>query len=305
VLERLPNGTPTADGALRQTWPHREVWEGPETCALDVADRGTHTLLEIGLVTNLTREGVRRIEQAALGKLRDALGDQAEEILAALAPDVPRPASPAPTFARRVDEDDDADLDLEVIDLTSERAALIASELGATRCPGCGALHMRLARYCGDACAAASWQRARRAAAAEIRRRVEIRALEASEVLGDQIRLARLRRKISTSEAAAVAGVTPSTWSNWERGHRTPATWQASAVAHALSAPALADRILAATSHPIERRAARRGWSMRELSRRAGIARDTLSAAVRGRRAPSTTTLRKLEEALGAEISGE
>lgn len=304
VLDRLPNGDPTDDGALRKTWPHREVWEGPETCALDVADRGPQTLLQVGLVTNLTREGVRRIEQHALAKLRGALGDQADALLALLTPDTHHAPSSAPTFARRVDDEDDSDLDLEVIDLSSDRADLIAAELGATRCPGCGALHMRLAAYCSDPCAVRSRQARRRRGEAELRRRAELKVLEASEVLGDRIRWERLRRKMSVVEAARLAGVAKSTWANWEASRRVPATWQAMAVAHALRVPSLADAILAAARHPIERLAARRGWSLRELSRRASVARDTLTAAVTGRRAPSTTTLRKLEQVLGAEISG-
>jgi hypothetical protein len=50
-----------------------EMWPGdgpPQSCALDVADAGGHTLEEIGAVMGVTRERVRQIEDVALVKLR-------------------------------------------------------------------------------------------------------------------------------------------------------------------------------------------------------------------------------------------
>lgn len=48
----------------------RPLEEMPETCALDVADRGSHTLEQIGEITGLVRERVRQIEQLALDGVR-------------------------------------------------------------------------------------------------------------------------------------------------------------------------------------------------------------------------------------------
>ena len=42
-------------GAIKLNFPHLEVWEMPETCSLDVADRGGITLEEVGAILNLTR----------------------------------------------------------------------------------------------------------------------------------------------------------------------------------------------------------------------------------------------------------
>ena len=61
----------TSKGSLRITWPDLEPWEAPETCALDVADRGQHTLDEIGNLMNLSRERVRQLEFTALRKVKE------------------------------------------------------------------------------------------------------------------------------------------------------------------------------------------------------------------------------------------
>jgi hypothetical protein len=49
---------------------HSEVWELRETCALDVAAQGRHTLGEVGAVLGVSKERVRQIEEEALWKLR-------------------------------------------------------------------------------------------------------------------------------------------------------------------------------------------------------------------------------------------
>jgi hypothetical protein len=60
-----------ASGAIKLNFPHLEVWEMKETCALDVADRGGITLEEVGEILNLTRERIRQVEVRGLGKMRD------------------------------------------------------------------------------------------------------------------------------------------------------------------------------------------------------------------------------------------
>lgn len=41
-----------------------------ESCALDVADRGDHSLAEVGEILGVTRERIRQIEAGALDKIR-------------------------------------------------------------------------------------------------------------------------------------------------------------------------------------------------------------------------------------------
>lgn len=57
-----------ADG-VRIMFPDRALEDMPETCALDVADRGGATLEEIGEFLNTTRERVRQVEADALEKM--------------------------------------------------------------------------------------------------------------------------------------------------------------------------------------------------------------------------------------------
>ncbi len=63
-------------GAVTMSWPHLEPWEVPESCALDVADRDSHTLDEIGELLNLSWERIRKIERGALERLRAEHGDE-------------------------------------------------------------------------------------------------------------------------------------------------------------------------------------------------------------------------------------
>ena len=59
-------------GSIKINFPDLEPWELPETCALDVAERGGITLEEVGEIMNLTRERIRQVEVRGLHKLRSA-----------------------------------------------------------------------------------------------------------------------------------------------------------------------------------------------------------------------------------------
>lgn len=63
-------------GSIKLNFPDLEVWELPETCALDIADRGGITLEEVGEIMNLTRERIRQLETRGLAKLK-ALNEMA------------------------------------------------------------------------------------------------------------------------------------------------------------------------------------------------------------------------------------
>lgn len=63
-------------GSIKLNFPDLEVWELPETCALDIADRGGITLEEVGEIMNLTRERIRQLETRGLAKLK-ALSEMA------------------------------------------------------------------------------------------------------------------------------------------------------------------------------------------------------------------------------------
>ena len=63
-----------SSGAIKLNFPHLEVWEMQETCALDVADRGGITLEEVGEILNLTRERIRQVEVRGLSRMRDQDG---------------------------------------------------------------------------------------------------------------------------------------------------------------------------------------------------------------------------------------
>lgn len=63
----------TPVGSLKENFPGFELDELPETCALDVADRGGIILEEVATFTNLTRERIRQVEEKALVHLRAAV----------------------------------------------------------------------------------------------------------------------------------------------------------------------------------------------------------------------------------------
>ena len=55
----------TSNGSIKLNFPDLEPWELLNSCALDLADEGMHTLDEIGQVMNITRERVRQIQEKA------------------------------------------------------------------------------------------------------------------------------------------------------------------------------------------------------------------------------------------------
>jgi hypothetical protein len=57
-------------GSIRLNWPGCDVDEMTESCALDVAERGPHTLEEIGQLLKMTREGVRQLTAIGMRKVR-------------------------------------------------------------------------------------------------------------------------------------------------------------------------------------------------------------------------------------------
>lgn len=63
-------------GSLKLNFPHLDVWEMGESCALDVAGRGGITLEEVGEIMNLTRERIRQVEVRGLLKLRMLAEDE-------------------------------------------------------------------------------------------------------------------------------------------------------------------------------------------------------------------------------------
>lgn len=57
-------------GSMKINFPHLNVWDMKNTCALDIADRGGTTLEEVGEILNLTRERIRQVEVRGLTRLR-------------------------------------------------------------------------------------------------------------------------------------------------------------------------------------------------------------------------------------------
>ncbi len=60
----------TAKGGLRLNFPDLEVWELPETCALDVAERGGMKLAELSDLMRISRQRGRQLIDGALAKVK-------------------------------------------------------------------------------------------------------------------------------------------------------------------------------------------------------------------------------------------
>jgi hypothetical protein len=67
------------NGNITLTHPDRLPEDVPpdESCVLDVADQGYHTLDEVGRILGLTRERIRQIETSAVDKIQSAVGPSA------------------------------------------------------------------------------------------------------------------------------------------------------------------------------------------------------------------------------------
>jgi hypothetical protein len=59
----------SAKGTILFRYPGVDVEDLDESCVLDIADRGEHTLADIGSVYRITRERVRQLEYSSLVKM--------------------------------------------------------------------------------------------------------------------------------------------------------------------------------------------------------------------------------------------
>lgn len=67
-------------GSVKLNFPDKELWELPQTCALDVADQGGITLEEVGEIMNLTRERVRQVETRGVQAMRVLVDDDLDRM---------------------------------------------------------------------------------------------------------------------------------------------------------------------------------------------------------------------------------
>jgi hypothetical protein len=63
-------------GVIKLNFPNLEIWEMPESCSLDVADKGGITLEEVGAIMNLTRERIRQVEVGGFQQIKDHAGSE-------------------------------------------------------------------------------------------------------------------------------------------------------------------------------------------------------------------------------------
>lgn len=65
----------TRYGSIRLNFPTRDPHELVESCSLDVAERGAHSLEEVGPFLNITKERVRQLELELLATLETRRGE--------------------------------------------------------------------------------------------------------------------------------------------------------------------------------------------------------------------------------------
>lgn len=70
----------TTGGGLKLYHPESDLEDLPDTCALDVAERGGITLDEVAKRLNVTRERVRQVETIALKKFRKRMTNAARDL---------------------------------------------------------------------------------------------------------------------------------------------------------------------------------------------------------------------------------
>jgi hypothetical protein len=65
----------TRFGSIRLNFPTLQPHELVDSCSLDVADRGSHSLEECGPLLNITKERVRQLELELMARLEARRGD--------------------------------------------------------------------------------------------------------------------------------------------------------------------------------------------------------------------------------------
>jgi hypothetical protein len=114
-------------GSLQMNHPNKEIDELEETCSLDVADRGEHSLEQVAKYLGVTRERVRQIEIAAIKKTGRSPLAEGEEVPLTVPRKHRRKAAPPPP------DDDDENDDLRVTRLREKATLVAASRAGLHR----------------------------------------------------------------------------------------------------------------------------------------------------------------------------
>lgn len=67
------------NGSIKINWKNVEIEQMPDTCALDVADRGALTLRQVGRMFDLTRERIRQLETKGMRELSSIVRAMSDE----------------------------------------------------------------------------------------------------------------------------------------------------------------------------------------------------------------------------------